>query len=123
MTQYDQDSIQQQTGMLHTYEEYVEECGEDNAKFLCEQVGDRTHNYCGMTFIRMGIEPDGRFKRRDREEAAERGWKFEKLAGDMTLIQQLLDGPWDADRFLVVPPGSRVAASFDERVIKDVTAP
>ena len=24
LTQYDQDSIQQQTGMLHTYEEYVE---------------------------------------------------------------------------------------------------
>jgi hypothetical protein len=111
-------SIQQQTGMLQTYEEYVEKYGEDNAKFLYEQLGDRTHNYSGMTFIEMGIEPDDRFERQARQEAAERGWKFEKLAGHMTLIQQLLDGPWDADRFLVVPPGSRVAASFDEKIIK-----
>jgi hypothetical protein len=68
----------------------------------------------------MGIEPDDRFERRARDEAAERGWKFEKLSGDMALIQQLVDGPWDADRFLVVPPGNRVASSFDDGVIKAV---
>ena len=77
-------------------------------------------NYRGLTFIEMGIEPDDRFERRTREEAAERGWTFEKLAGDMGLIQALLDGPWDADRFLVVPPGCRIAPSFDEAVIKAV---
>ena len=36
----------------------------------------------------------------------------------MTLVQQLVDGPWDDERFLVVPPGGRVAASFDEKIIK-----
>ena len=39
----------------------------------------------------------------------------------MSLIQRLVDGPWDDERFLVVPPGSRVAASFDDRIIKAVT--
>ena len=38
----------------------------------------------------------------------------------MRLLQALVDGPWDADRFLVVPPGHRIAASFDEDVIKAV---
>ena len=66
----------------------------------------------------MGIKPDDRFERQARQQAAERGWTFEKLAGDMTLIQQLVDGPWDDDRFLVVPPSGRVAASFDESIIK-----
>ena len=111
-------SIQQQTGMMQTYEELVAKYGEDNAKFLYEQLGDRTHNYRGLTFIEMGIEPDDRFQRQAREEAAERNWQYEKITGDMTLIQQLVDGPWDADRFLVVPPGGRVAASFDEQIIK-----
>ena len=41
----------------------------------------------------------------------------------MTLIQQFVDGPWDDDRFLVVPPGGRVAASFDEKIIKVVNDP
>ena len=74
--------------MTQTYEELVAKYGEDNAKFLYEQLCNMTRNYSGMTFIEMGIEPDDRFERQAREQAAERGWKFEKLAGDMTLIQQ-----------------------------------
>jgi hypothetical protein len=116
--QVPQDSIEHKAGMTQTYEELLAKYGEDNAKFLYEQLCDMTRNYSGMTFIEMGIEPDDRFERSARQQAAERGWKFEKLSGDMTLIQQLVDGPWDAERFLVVPPGGRVAASFDERVIK-----
>jgi hypothetical protein len=118
LTQYQSDSIQHQSGMAQTLEELVAKYGADNAQFLYEQLCNMTRNYAGMTFIEMGIEPDDRFERRARQQAAERDWKFEKIAGDMALIQQLVDGPWDADRFLVVPPGGRVAASFDERVIK-----
>ena len=120
LSQYHQDSIQRLAGMAQTYEDLVAKYGEDNAAFLYEQLGNMTRNYNGLTFIEMGIEPDDRFERQAREEAAERGWKFEKLSGDMTLIQQLVDGPWDSDRFLVVPPGSRVAASFDEGIINAV---
>ena len=53
-----------------------------------------------------------------REVAAKQGWKFEKLPGDISLLQSLVDGPWDDQRFLVVPPGGRVAASFDEKILK-----
>ena len=113
-------SIQQQTGMMQTYEEFLAKYGEDNAKFLWEQLGDRTHNYRGMAYIEMGIEPDDRFERQARQQAAERGWEFEKVAGDMSLLQALVDGPWDEGRFLVVPPGQRIAASFDERIVKAV---
>jgi hypothetical protein len=121
LTQYHQDSIQHQAGMTQTYEDLLAKYGEDNAKFLYEQLCNMTRNYSGLTFIEMGIEPDDRFERRARQESAERGWKFDILTGDMSLIQQLVDGPWTADRFLIVPPGSRVAASFDEGIIKSVT--
>jgi hypothetical protein len=118
LSQYSNDAIQQRTGMMHTYEELVAKYGEDNAKFLYAQLGDLTRNYSGIAFIEMGIEPDDRFERQAQQQAAERGWTFEKLAGDMGLIERLVDGPWDDDRFLVVPPGSRVAPSFDEKIIK-----
>lgn len=116
--QIPQDSIEHKTGMAQTYEELVAKYGEDNARFLFEQLGNMTRNYSGLTFIEMGIEPDDRFERTARQQAAERGWKYEKVAGDMALVQQLVDGPWDADRFLVVPPGSRVVPSFDDGIIK-----
>jgi hypothetical protein len=118
LEQYREDSIAHRSGMIQSYEDLVAKYGEDNAKFLYDQLCDMTRNYSGLTYIEMGIEPDDRFERQARQQAAERGWKFEKLAGDMTLVRQLVDGPWDDERFLVVPPGGRVAASFDEKIIK-----
>jgi len=110
-------SIQHRSGMTLSYEELVAKYGEDNAKFLYEQLSNMTRNYRRLTFIEMGVEPDDRFERETRRLAAEQGWEFENLRGDMTLIRQLVDGPWDEDRFLVVQPGSRVAASFDDQII------
>ena len=118
LVQFGRDSLQHLSGMMASFEELAAKYGEDNARFLHAQLGDITKNYSRMTFIEMGVEPDDRFERRARSEAAERGWTFEKLAGDMSLIQALVDGPWDGGRFLVVPPGCRVAASFDEQIVK-----
>ena len=110
--------IQNLTGMTSDFQELVDKYGEENARFLYDELCNYTRNYSQFTFIEMGIEPDDRFERQARQQAADRGWKFEKLAGDMTLVRQLVDGPWDDERFLVVPPGGRVAASFDEKIIK-----
>ena len=106
--------------MTQSYEELVAKYGEDNARFLYDQLCNMLRNYSGLTFIEMGIEPDDRFERATREEARRRGWNFEKLAGDMSLLQSLVDGPWDEERFLVVPPGFQIAASFDEHIVKAV---
>ena len=118
LTQHNPDSIAERSGMAQTYEELVARYGEDNAKFLYEQLCDMTRNYSGITFIEMGVEPDDRFERLARRQAEEHGWKFHKVQGDMALVQALVDGPWDDARFLTVPPGHRVAASFDDGVIK-----
>ena len=117
------DSIQEKSGMNQTYEELVEKYGEDNAKFLHEQLCDMTRNYGRLTYIEMGVEPDDRFEQETRRLATENEWEFEKLQGDMTLIRRLVDGPWDEDSFLRIEPGHRVAPSFDQQIIKAEPVP
>lgn len=104
-------------GLPLTYDELLAKYGEDNAHYLLQELGNPVRNYGQFTFIEMGVEPDGSFERRARAEAAQRGWKFEKLAGDLTMIQRLVDGIWDEKEFLVVPPGGRVVAKYDEGII------
>lgn len=105
------------SGVKMTYEEMVAKYGEDNARYLYEQLGDILRNYTQYTFIQMGVEPDGSHERIAREKARERNWTFEKIGGDLSLIQGLVDGPWDEESFLVVPPGHRLVARYDENII------
>ncbi|MEK7407158.1 MAG: DUF1638 domain-containing protein [Acidobacteriota bacterium] len=110
-------SMHDKLGGRRSYEELVAKYGEENAKYLWETLGDYRRHYRQLTFIEMGIEPDGSFERATREEAEQRGWQFEKVRGDMALIQRLVDGPWDDGDFLVVPPGGRIVARYDEGII------
>ena len=118
LQQYHADAIQNRSGMTQSYEDLVAKYGEDNAQFLYEQLCNMTRNYRQFTYIAMGIEPDDRFERQVREEAAAAGWQFDRVEGNLRLVTQLLDGPWDDDKFLVVPPGHRIAPAFDERIVQ-----
>ncbi|HEX9190300.1 MAG TPA: DUF1638 domain-containing protein [Vicinamibacteria bacterium] len=92
--------------------------GEDNARYILETM---TRHYRRLAFVRMGVEPDASFEERTRELARERGWEFEALDGDLSLLRRLVDGPWDPSEFLVLQPGQRVAPTLGDEVI--VAAP
>jgi hypothetical protein len=110
-------AIHRQAGMHSTYEELVAKYGEDNAKYLYGELCDMTKNYNQFTFIEMGIGPDDSFERLVRQQAEVRGWKFEKVKGDLSMIQRLVNGIWDDKEFLVVPAGSRVVATYEDGIL------
>jgi hypothetical protein len=116
-------AIGNRSGMHLSYEELVEKYGEDNAKYLAEQLCDTTRNYTQLTYIHMGVEPGDLFEDRVRKEAARRGWKYERLEGDLSLLHRLVNGPWDEKEFLVVSPGCKVAATYDASLIRRVEPP
>lgn len=110
-------SIQRKTGMDMQWDDLVAKYGEDNARYIWDTLCDDTHNYGQFTFIEMGVEPDDSYERRTRADAEGRGWKFAREKGDMGLIHRLLHGQWSAEEFLVVPPGHRVIARYDEGIV------
>jgi hypothetical protein len=109
-------SIQEKLGLRQSFEELASRYGEDNARYLMEELGGWTRHYRRIAFIETGLEPDGRFEEAARREAESLGWEFEKLSGDLSLVRRLVDGPWDED-FLQVPPGHRIVATYDEDIV------
>lgn len=104
-------------GIGQTLEDLVARFGEDNGRYLFHELGNLTRHYKQITFIEMGVEPDSKAEETARERALSRGWNFEKVKGDLRLIQRLVDGVWDDSEFLVVPPGQKIAANYKSSII------
>jgi hypothetical protein len=110
-------SILRRAGIDQTYRELVEKYGEDNAAYLHETLGNQASNYTRMAYIEMGVEPDDRFERQAREDADAKGWTFEKVQGNMDIITRLINGDWNEEDFLVVPPGHRIGATYRDGIV------
>ena len=100
-----------------TYQEYVAKYGKDNADYLMEVMGAWTAHYNRAAYIdtvEMRL-PD--HSQEAQEVASRRGWAFERLAGSIVILRDLLEGRWGAERFLTVEPGRAVQPAYDQRII------
>jgi hypothetical protein len=110
------------TGMEESLEAMIARYGEDNGRYLYQELTSYRSNYQRLTFITTGLEADTRFEDEARAEATEHGWDFERLEGDLRLPRALVEGHWNADDFLVAQPGERFSACYDERIMIVVPA-
>ncbi|MBQ1450963.1 MAG: DUF1638 domain-containing protein, partial [Eggerthellaceae bacterium] len=82
-----------------------------------------TANYSNVGYITspLAVDPEG-----SREHAAryarDHNWNLIEVEGDLSLMEQLLNGPWDEDKFLVVPPGYRIASAPGIEKVRAVKA-
>jgi len=99
-----------------SYEDLVKKYGEKNGRMIYETLNSTRH-YRQMTYIEMGIEPDDRFEKHAQAEAEKKNWAYQKMAGDLRLFQMLVNGDWNENDFLIVPPGQKIVASMDPNLI------
>lgn len=100
---------------------YVEKYGEDNADFLMESEQQWFKAYNNAAFVHLGVGELERDLAYTRQCANWLGWRCDHQAGDPALLRDLLTGPWDNDRFLVLQPGQSFRMTADERIIEPVT--
>ena len=115
-------SIAARNSLNATPDDIAQEYGPEAGQYLAGILCDQTHFYDRLAFIETGIEPDDRFERASRAEAKERGWKFEKINGDLALLRQLVAGEWNEADFLVVPPGFEIHPTYDQRLIEAISS-
>lgn len=104
-----------------TRADYVARFGEENAEYLLEVLGEWRSRYERGVFLDTGLAPADHSEQRAREETERRGWRFERMLADLTLVRRLLFAEWD-DEFQILEPGQRLAMSFDEGVVTTVPA-
>ena len=91
---------------------------EDLVDDMMEVEYDMMANYSNVGYIASPLAVDPEASRAHARAFAERrNWNYLEFEGDLSLMEQLVNGPWDEDKFLVVPPGYRIAhASGLEKV-------
>jgi hypothetical protein len=106
------------TGFDESLDALVRQYGEDNGRYLYEEMTRYRAQYRKLTFIETGLEAGGEFIAEAAAEAREKGWSFERLPGDLAWLGRLVQGVWTEAEFVVAEPGQRFTASFDNCVVK-----
>ena len=80
------------------------------ADLIEADLGTFAHHHCAAY---VDLTGDTQAEGYCRDCARHLGWEYRRLPGDPTLLRDLLTGPWDDDRFLVVPPGHQISVQAD----------
>ena len=109
-------ALRQIFGLDRTYEDYVSQYGEDNAKFIIETLHPtfRFEDYeQRVLYIQIPETTQQGVRDYFRQKAVKDGKEFVEVTGHIGLIRNLLNGTWNEADYLVVPPGHTIEGVYD----------
>jgi hypothetical protein len=101
-----------------SYAELVAKYGEDNARYLLEMSQQWSQSYERGLLIDYDFTASMGLGERVEAICRKRGWRFERIAGDLRMLERWVNGEWSETDFLVVAPGNAVYASFSDSIIE-----
>ncbi len=101
------------------YQGLVKQYGEEDAKFIWEQMHPQDHANVRAVFIDLPETTHLGHAARFEAKAREAGKEYVRLDGDLRLIRDLIHGNWSDEEYLIVPPGRSIDGVYDhERVMR-----
>ena len=91
---------------------YVEQYGEENADYIWEMMHPEIETDEVVYIKTEGFEYSDSFNNY-KAEIEKSGKRLKVVSGDISVLKSLIDGEWDDARFLVVPPGRKIAGVYD----------
>ncbi|MGC9452013.1 MAG: DUF1638 domain-containing protein [Oceanipulchritudo sp.] len=91
---------------------------EEDVEYLMEMEREKYAHYNVAAYTDLGDGPVEESRSQTVEAAKALEMEYRNHEGDDGLLVRLLAGPWDAEEFLVIPPGKTARYAPDSRVIR-----
>jgi len=92
--------------------------GEEDAAYLLAEFEGFTRHYKRLAYIATANPAEPALEAEARAIATRCAMDYQRLEGDTGWLRRLLEGAWNGDEFLVVPPGQSVVRASGERLIE-----
>ncbi|MBN2010390.1 DUF1638 domain-containing protein [candidate division KSB1 bacterium] len=99
------------------YQEFRDKFGEENADYLMEVEKQWIRDYHTAAYSDLGVGEREKYITYTKQCADYLNWEFQHVNGNPQLLKDFLRGNWDDERFLIVPPGHRIVASHNDKII------
>ena len=76
--------------------------------------------YERLTYIKWDKLDFPDYERMVQGWASDKSWEYEIIQGNDSILRKLVDGEWNEEDFLIVPPGYHSEPSYEDSIITAV---
>ncbi len=105
------------TVLMPDYADFAHKHGEEQARALLEIMEAWKTRYHRALYIAFEFTDHLGYRKKVRAICQKNKWEYAEVPGDLGLLQRWVDGEWDEEDFLVVPPGRRIVPTLGDEVI------
>lgn len=98
--------------------QYARDYDADDIEYLIEMDRSALAHYREAAYVGLGLGDAAGEVSYTKTCAACQGWAFKEVPGDPALLQGLLSGDWDEQRFLIVPPDHVIELTGDDDIMR-----
>jgi len=99
--------------------DYTQRYGEENAEFLMEIEQSWMKEYKNAGFISWDCFQNNEYYRNYTKDSSNLfKWNFVEIEGSSSLLGNIINGEFNNNEVLIVPPMSIITASYDDEIIK-----